>query len=645
MTELRLSGVERTYPGAVPVRALHDVDLVIRQGEFVAIEGPSGAGKSTLLNVLAVLDRPTAGRYEIDGHDVAALNDAAASRLRCRTFGFVFQSFHLLGRRTALDNVMLGLTYHGIDPDEARRRSQEALDFVGLADRADFRVDLLSGGERQRVAIARAVCSSAPVLLADEPTGNLDSRSSQIVMDILENLNARGVTVVVVTHDPDVAARTRRRIRVEDGRVTERPPATPGAGHSTHPLPSARSPQAAAPSGADRPSHVTLRSMAHDVLSSLRSDPGRTARLMAVVVVSVMLALTTIGLAQTAQYQVSAAFDAQRNRRVAVGGTTGTDTSAQVARALVSASTPEALGRVRAIPGVEAVMAVSVNGETEVTTGPMSETVSVRLFGIDSVPTNAALLSVRGTQGQPVLLEEGQALVGSAAASKIRLGPLDASPTIWVEGIPFEVVGIVDAAGMRDELTGGVITNLDEASATVAPESTGLEIRTSAGAAEQVAEVAAVAWSPELADAMTTIAPPDPRGLRDSIEGSVQTVLLTLTVVAALAALASLSNATSTAVRSRQGELALRRAIGARRKHLRLIVCLESVVIGLAGGGLGVVGSVMAILVVTIIQRWQPVVDPWILPMGVGAGVVAGWLGSVAAAHRAGAIQPAAALR
>ena len=655
MTELVLTDVSRTYPAAVPVRALRAARLTVSQGDFLAIEGPSGAGKSTLLNVLALLDRPTAGTYEVDGTPVQHLDDAHTAALRCRTFGFVFQSFHLLPRRTAMENVSLGLTYHAVDPDEARIRAGEALEFVGLADRADFPVDRLSGGEKQRVAIARAVCADNPVLLADEPTGNLDTENSHVVMDILEALNGQGVTIIVVTHDARVAARARRRVHVEDGQVRE---VTPGGGDATGPVSSAvvlatsrtdATAFAAEPvaqrTGRQWLSRVTGRTMFDDVATSLRRDRSRTARLICVVVVSVMLGLTTLGLAQTARYQVSAAFDTQRNHRVAVGSAAGNEDVTPGPTALVAATTPDALARVRAVPGVEDVMAVSSNNDIDATTGPDAPPTTVRLFGIDDVPASTSLLQVTGYPADSPPLGDGQVLVGTAAASTLGLGPVEASPTLWIEGEPYEVVGLVSAAGMRDELTGGVILGLSRAAEVRQPQSAGLEIWTQAGAAQQVAQVAAVAWTPELADATTTVAPPDPRSLRDSIEGSVRTILLTLSTVAVLAALASLSNATGTAVRAREGELALRRAIGARRVHLRMLVSAEAVVIGMLGGLLGALGSVVAVLVVTIVQRWQPVIDPWSLPLGIGAGVLAGLLGSVTSARRAGRIDPASALR
>jgi len=215
---VRLEGIEKTYPrGSAPVQALRGVDMEIRRGDWVAVTGPSGSGKSTLLHVLGLLDRPTRGRYLLEGADVTGLDDATASRLRGRAIGFVFQDFHLLPEETALRNVLLPLVYAGVRGREARAR--RALEDVGLGDRMEHRPGELSGGEQQRVAIARALVKDPSLVLADEPTGNLDSDTGERILDLLSGLHARGMTLVVVTHEPAVAARARRTVEFRDGAV------------------------------------------------------------------------------------------------------------------------------------------------------------------------------------------------------------------------------------------------------------------------------------------------------------------------------------------------------------------------------------------------------------------------------------------
>jgi putative ABC transport system ATP-binding protein len=220
---IRLEGISRTFDvGGEPVRALRDVTETIDSGAHVAIMGPSGSGKSTLLNIVGCLDRPDRGTYELDGRDVSRLDESELSLVRRHTIGFVFQFFHLVPRLTALENVELPMIFAGIEPSERRERAMGRLRGVGLEPRASHRPDQLSGGERQRVAIARATVLDPKLLLADEPTGNLDSASGRQVLEILQHMNAEGLTLVVVTHDPGVARRAGRVLVLNDGCIVHR---------------------------------------------------------------------------------------------------------------------------------------------------------------------------------------------------------------------------------------------------------------------------------------------------------------------------------------------------------------------------------------------------------------------------------------
>jgi len=217
---IRLQQVHRIFEvGDQKVHALNDVSLDIKRSEYIAMMGPSGSGKSTLLNILGLLDQPTSGEYILDGQDVTALSDQAQAEMRRDKIGFVFQFFHLVPRLSATENIALPMVLAGVPVAERKVRVSRILDAVGLTDRAHHRPDQLSGGQRQRVAIARATVMEPAVILADEPTGNLDSASGKDVLDILERLNDNAITLIVVTHNLDIAKRARRRLHMVDGRI------------------------------------------------------------------------------------------------------------------------------------------------------------------------------------------------------------------------------------------------------------------------------------------------------------------------------------------------------------------------------------------------------------------------------------------
>lgn len=220
---IELQHISKLYEvGGQPIYALRDASETIQSGEYVAMVGPSGSGKSTLLNIIGCLLRPTSGSYVLEGQDVSQLDDQSLSHVRQHNIGFIFQSFHLLPRLTALGNVSLPMVFAGVPASERRARALEALESVGLSDRAQHRPSQLSVGQRQRTVIARAIIMRPKLLLADEPTGNLDTGSGQQVMELLESLNAQGLTLLVVTHDPNVARRAHRVLVLADGQIVKR---------------------------------------------------------------------------------------------------------------------------------------------------------------------------------------------------------------------------------------------------------------------------------------------------------------------------------------------------------------------------------------------------------------------------------------
>ena len=219
---LDLKGIYKDYQqGKMTVPVLKDVNFSMEEGEYVAIMGPSGSGKTTLMNIIGCLDKPTKGSFLLNGEDIAKCSENEMSDLRLKTIGFVFQSFHLMPRETAVENVSLPLSYAGVKKKERRERAIKALERVGLGDRVDFRPTQLSGGQKQRVAIARAMVNNPKILLADEPTGALDSKSGEQIMELFQKLNEEGVTIVMITHDPHIASNAKRMVKIIDGEIFE----------------------------------------------------------------------------------------------------------------------------------------------------------------------------------------------------------------------------------------------------------------------------------------------------------------------------------------------------------------------------------------------------------------------------------------
>lgn len=218
---IRLSGAGMTYPGPPPVEALKPVELEVNEGDYLAIVGPSGSGKSTLLNLLGLLDLPTAGTYYLDGVDTSEMKEGRRTKLRGDKVGFIFQAFHLMAHRTALENVAMALVYKGIPRKRRKAIAREKLVQVGLEHRVDALPTTLSGGERQRVAIARALATEPSLMLCDEPTGNLDTKTAASVLETLDELHSQGLTILVITHDPEVAERAERVVTIRDGELLE----------------------------------------------------------------------------------------------------------------------------------------------------------------------------------------------------------------------------------------------------------------------------------------------------------------------------------------------------------------------------------------------------------------------------------------
>lgn len=638
MSFLRLTDVEKTYTGPSPVRALHDVDLTIDQGEYVAVVGPSGSGKSTLLNILALLDQPTAGTYTIAEEEVSQANDLARARLRSRWFAFVFQAFHLLESRTVLANVEMGLMYRRVAPEVRQDLAREAIEFVGLSAKAEAKVNTLSGGQRQRVAIARAIAAGAPVLVADEPTGSLDSVTSSMVMDVFEKLKReRGTTIVLVTHDPNVADRAGRRIQVFDGGVTELGSTYVEDEETDDPFLAAQDPETDRV-GTD--ASVTFKAILDDAWASLTDYPKRMLGMVVAVALGVAMSLATLGIGQSASSQVADTFDTARNTQVKAYSpfnNLGKDVLADL-------TSQPTIDRAKSLAGVTQVSALITYKPTKTQATAQAMEEEVTLFGVPDVKGLDTQYPVEWADRRRTFGDH-DVILGKEIAAKMGLGPISLSPSIYVNGRKLRVAGLISAAGLDFQVGTGAFVTPKVADSMSTPESVSFEVTTVPGAAQQVAEQLPIALWPRDPESIAVEAPPDPQSMREEIEANIATMLYTLTGVSIVAAIVALTNAMTTAVGRRTGEFGLRRAMGARRRHIATLVALESGMLGALGGFVGTVFAIFAILVVTIVQRWQPVFDFRLVPLGLAGGIGVGVLSSLAAMLRAAAIEPADALR
>ena len=648
MTILELSQVSKTYNPGAPgeVKALKTASLLIEQGDFVSITGPSGAGKSTLLNVLALLDPPTKGKYFIDDLDATKLSDSQLAALRAHTFSFVFQAFHLIDERTVTENVALGLMYSGDAAGSGEetaqitdtQRIEQALNFVGLTHKQHAKAVQLSGGERQRVAIARAIVAANPVLVADEPTGNLDSANSRSVMRVLDKLNQSGTTVIVVTHDPKVAAHAKTRIEVHDGVVT-----VPES-ESSKPLKPAKTTHAAQAKNPKTSSKKTsLRAILADAGRTITAKPAASGALIAGVLLAVALALATVGISEAARAQVSQLFDAARNQRVAVSVPEPKQLTKDGSVKQASTTT---LMRLKRIPGVERAQIYSNHGNQNISL--TSDTKGQNFDVLGATDPSVPGLEIEGKESAKtsgIKLGSGQVLVGRGIANNLELGPVDASPVVWIANKAYVVVGVISDSGLDASIMNAVVMRETDAVAVGATNAVTAEIRTRPGAAQLVAQQAPIALDPYTGENAHVDAPEDPKTMRQSVESNVRTMLVTLTAVSLLAAVLMLTNSTATAVSRRSGEFGLRRAMGARRWQIAALVTAESAIVGLIGGVIGTFTAVVVIISTVLVRHWQPVLDLRLLPVGIIGGMVVGLVGCLLAVRRAAGVSPADALR
>ena len=698
---IEMHGITRVFEGSE--RAVLDhLDLVVERGEFLAIIGPSGSGKSTLLNAIGLLDTPTSGTYSLFGKNTEGLSDRERDEMRRDHLGFIFQSSNMLLDETSTTNASMGLRVQGVPYSERLQRTEETLEFLGLSDRASIRTRYLSGGEKQRCAIARALATRPPLILADEPTGNLDSHNSAKVIEILQRINATGCTVLVITHDPEVAAAARRVIRIEDGRLHEQSRADLATVPVAEVVPVAQdSPVDASASLAPGEKPATHRRGSFltddsiEAISALTSRPLRTLLLGLSFALGVGGLISASGMSESASYQVnqrllgseqSTLYISDRDNDQNMLGTYRQGESAQnVADRISALDYVKNTGFVSSVaPADVRITRFSPYEDEPKTAIGLSSTSKTRLEQIGArmnPETLRALEQMNSTLTQQNVADRERseqlsgAIVSVSAARALGIIPEDKAAdnatteprpgelpavdygiklgglpqvapgvSIWVEGQLMPVIGLFDPGNSGYEFRNTVIVSPGTLQRTGRGQVTYIA-ETERGYGKAVAKAIPLTLKPAEPSQINVETPSDLQSLRASIASDLGLYVGVLSGI--LLVLASLSAATAMylSVQSRTAEIALRRAIGSSKWLIARIFLMEGVMLGVLGGSIGACSGMIATIILSLVQGWQAVLSPGFVVLGVGVGALTGLVSSAYPAWVASRKSPADAMR
>ncbi len=676
---IRLTDIHKTYAiGEVAVHALQGVSLAVEPGEFVAIMGPSGSGKSTLLHILGLLDVPDAGSYRLLGREVARLGDNDLAALRNDALGFVFQHFNLLARTTALENTLLPLLY---SPDRGASREDRArrlLAEVGLGDRLRHRPNELSGGQQQRVAIARALIREPRLLLADEPTGNLDSRAAEDILAILDGLNRRGITILMVTHEPDVAARARRILRMRDGRVQsdERTPggAVPGAsGQPTRDYgsPGGLAPPARSAGGATPPAEPpaaprargrrsVIRELPHDFRQAWRAlmaNKVRTVLSMLGILIGVTAVIAMLAIGAGARKAIEAQLSSMGSNMLVLRPGARRMGGVALEAGAVTRFTPQDVAAIRAAIRNVARAGGVVNGRGQVVYG--NRNWNTRIQGVE--PHHALMRAAQPIAGRFFTAQETaqRARVAVVGMTVVRQLFGDANPLgefVKINKMSFQVIGVLPEKGSagwfdQDDI---VLVPLPTAMFRLLGreflDSVDIEVA-SAGAMADVQEavraliVRTRRLPPSQAESFEVQNMAEMQAAFTQTSRTMAALLAAIAAVSLLVGGIGIMNIMLVSVTERTREIGVRKAVGARRRDILAQFLTEALVVSVLGGGLGIALGWGISLLVSRLAGWTTLVTASSVLLAVGFSGLVGMAFGLWPAFKAARLNPIDALR
>ncbi|ALE92114.1 hypothetical protein AOC05_06845 [Arthrobacter alpinus] len=639
---VELFHIQRSFEQSGGPIALKEVNLTVYPGDFLAIIGASGSGKSTLLNIIGLLDTPTSGHLYLNGIDVSSATEKSRNRLRSAFLGFVFQASHVIGRDSVARNAALSLRIQGVARKERPEIVGYWLDYFGLGHRASSLGKQISGGEKQRLALARAVASGPLLLLADEPTGNLDATNSELVIDHLKQLNAAGTTIIVITHDPTVAAAAKRQVGMIDGSLHD------GNPHIAEAEQLRTRREGSNRFGKRRPVRE-LSDLISDALTGISTSFGRSILLIVAFMLGIAGLVASTGISQSAATQISEKISQSALDEVRFSKTVPADSPDLEPVLQWVEGVQSSLSRIDGVVGAgfksvlpEKAMTISRFSPLSLSPLPISNT-SVVMVDQTFLSTNDLSISPTTPSIFATDTPTKAAILGRQAAEKLGIEPKSTGNSIWVSGQEIPVVGILTDSPRDPALESAILLSPGVAKASYA--NTTIVVRTQPGYPAPLSNVLASAIEPGNPASIKINTVGDLRTLARGVRSDLSILIGGVSVILLLLAMLSAATTMYVSVRSRTSEIALRRALGSSQASIASLFLLEGGFMGAIGGLLGCAAGSSAIVIICIAQGWSAVLAWWWLPAAASIGLATGIISALVPALIAAKQNPAQAIR